>query len=674
MTTGTRVGHHGPVIGRSSAATGVSLFGAVVSAGTVVAAAVSDAPGSRLIDDHVLAAAVAAAAFCLVGAVIVRRFPAHRLGWLCVVVGVSEAVSGLVSEYGHRAVIEAPGSLPAGAAAASLDAWLWFPAFAAMITLLVAWFPDGRLPRRWVRIPVAVAGVGVVCFVVGTAVMAWRLRGPAIFTSDRIDDGTWLAGLANVGPALVIVGAFGCVAAAAQRLRRAEGRQRLQLLWFVSGAAACVGVLAIGSLDWTAAPIVELVAVPLLAGGVGVALLRHRLLDIELVINRVLLYGTLALLTGALYAGAVAVVGRWAGGGSVIGNVVAAGLVAVSFDRVRRRVERFADRLLFGRRHDPARAMVELTRRVSEVAAPDMLSAIAEAVRAALGVRGARVRVGESGAREAMSGQIDGPSLVRPLEFDGNEIGSLEIEEHAGAPLDAAARSLCDDLAAQASIAARAVLLTAELQRSRARLVAAIDQERRRLRRDLHDGLGTALVGIVMQLEAVGNLLDGESKASSMVRTIEDETRQLVVEARRLVHGLVPAVVEELGLVEALRQHADRLSRGEGRRGAFEIITGPGTDDLPPVVEVAAYVVASEAMTNVARHARAHRCTVRICRDDDLVIEVLDDGIGFVQTGSTGVGLRSMRERTEELGGTLRIERRDGSGTSVLARFPAVLA
>ena len=662
----------GPVK-RRSAATGMSLAGVVVATGTVVMAAVSERPGSRLIDDHVLAAAVSASAFCLVGMVIVRRLPSHRLGWLCVGVGVSEAVSGLVSEYGHRAVVESPGSLPAGAAVASLDAWLWFPGFAAMITLLVAWFPDGRVPRRWVRVPVGVAAVGVVCFVVATAVMAWRLRGPAIFTSDRVDDGTWLSGVADVGPALVIVAAFGSVAGAVGRLRRAEGRERLQLLWFVSGAAACVGVLALGSLDWSGAPVAELIALPLLAGGVGVALLRHGLLDIELVLNRVVLYGTLAVLTGGLYAGAVALVGSWAGGGSVVGNVVAAGVVAVCFDRVRRRVERLADRLLFASRHDPARAMVELTRRVSEVATPDMLGAIAEALRTAVGARGARVTVVDPGAFDATSGRVDSPTLVLPLQFDGREIGSLQIEAHPGAPFDAAARSLCDDLAAQASIAVRAVLLTAELQRSRARLVAAIDQERRRLRRDLHDGLGTALVGIVMQLEAVGNVLDSDSQASTMVRTIEGETRQLVLEARRLVHGLVPAVVEELGLVEAVRQHADRLNRGAGRRGAFEVIAGPGTGDLPPVVEVAAYVVASEAMTNVARHARADRCTVRICCEDELIIEVVDDGVGFVQTGSTGVGLRSMRERTEELGGTLRIERCDGSGTRVRALFPAVL-
>src|SRR5438309_428035 len=155
--------------------------------------------------------------FSWIGAVVVRRLPANRVGWLCLVIGGSEALSGLVTEYGRHAVVTNPGSLPAGAAVASLDAWIWMPGFVAILTLLVAWFPDGRTYRRWVRVPLALATVGVIAFVLATAVMAWRLRGPAIFASDRIDDGSWLAPVANGSLPLVLVGAAGCIIAALHR-------------------------------------------------------------------------------------------------------------------------------------------------------------------------------------------------------------------------------------------------------------------------------------------------------------------------------------------------------------------------------------------------------------------------------------------------------------------------
>jgi two-component system, NarL family, sensor kinase len=249
-------------------------------------------------------------------------------------------------------------------------------------------------------------------------------------------------------------------------------------------------------------------------------------------------------------------------------------------------------------------------------------------------------------------------------------VGLLEVEERPGAPLDRSARTLLHDLAAQAAIAAQAVLLAAELQRSRARLLEAVEQERRRLRRDLHDGLGTSLVGVVMQLEAVSNLVNPASPAAALVKTIESEARQLVTDTRRLVHGLAPPVVEEVGLVEAIRLHADRLNRTGGRRGTFQLRADSGIDGLPAAVEIAAYIIATEAMTNVARHARASSCTVVVSQNSRLHIEVLDDGVGIGPAPRTGVGLNSMHERTDELGGALVIESVAPRGTRVAASLP----
>jgi signal transduction histidine kinase len=549
---------------------------------------------------------------------------------------------------------------------------VWFPGFVAILTLLVAWFPDGRLHRRWVRVPVAAAALGVVAFVCATAPMAWRLRGPILFTTDTVDDGSWLGAVANTGIVLVLAGAVGCVAAALGRLRRSEGRERQQLLWFATGAGLCVTAVLVGSSRWSVAPVMELLALPLVPASIGVALLRHRLYDIEFVLNRVLMYAAVTVVIGALYVGVLAVTTTWLGVGSVAAAIAASGVVAVGFDRVRRATERVADRFLLGSRHDPAHAMSELNRRLT-AAGPEVLDAIAGSIVAAVRLRGARIELQgpDGGPLVGAAGDMTDPSSTLPLTFGDRPVGSLTVSEDPGARLDAGAWSLLADLAAQAAIAARAVLLAVEVHQARARLLEAVEQERRRLRRDLHDGLGTSLVGVVMQLEALGNLLEGTSGGATLAKTIESEVRQLVAETRRLVQGLAPPVIEEVGLIEAIRQHADRLNRTGGRRGTFAVRADiDGRPPLPAAVEVAAYMIAAEAMTNSARHARASRCTVTVTQDAQLNVEVTDDGIGVSTIPSVGVGVRSMRERTEQLGGAFSIERSDPHGTRVLAVLP----
>jgi signal transduction histidine kinase len=651
----------------------VTAFAGLASIVAMAFAATGPDPASRILQDHVLAGAMAAVTFSVLGAVVLRRLPGHPVGRLCLVIGVSEAVSGLVGEYGRYAVLTRPGSLPAGAAVASLESWVWFPGFAAIVTLLVAWFPDGRVHRRWVLVPLVLAALGALAFVVATAPMAWRLRGPDLFAADRIDDGSSLASVADAGLFAFLAGAAGCVAAVVDRFRRADGRQRQQLLWFACGAALAVALLVLGSMDWSTAALAELIALPLLPAAVGVALLRHRLYDIEFVVNRIVLYSALTLVIGGLYVGLVAGATTWLGAGSLPAAAVASGIVAVAFDRLRRVLERVADRLLFARRHDPAGAMSELSRRLATATGPDVLDAVAGAVMAAVGLRGARVTLSADDAHGSLggcAGDVVAPALALPLVFEGHRVGLLEVEERPGAPLDRSARTLLHDLAAQAAIAAQAVLLAAELQRSRARLLEAVEQERRRLRRDLHDGLGTSLVGVVMQLEAVSNLVNPASPAAALVKTIESEARQLVTDTRRLVHGLAPPVVEEVGLVEAIRLHADRLNRTGGRRGTFQLRADSGIDGLPAAVEIAAYIIATEAMTNVARHARASSCTVVVSQNSRLHIEVLDDGVGIGPAPRTGVGLNSMHERTDELGGALVIESVAPRGTRVAASLP----
>ena len=204
---------------------------------------------------------------------------------------------------------------------------------------------------------------------------------------------------------------------------------------------------------------------------------------------------------------------------------------------------------------------------------------------------------------------------------------------------------------------------------ARERLVAAREEERRRLRRDLHDGLGPALAGAALKVEAAENLLQIDAEAASrLLGDARAEIQDAVADVRRLVYALRPPALDELGLVGALREQAERLEVGE--RVRVEVDAPGRLDGLPAAVEVAAYRIALEAMTNVARHADAQACRVRISVNGVLELEITDDGHGLPSDYRTGVGISSMRERAEELGGTCGIERLDGHGTRVRARLP----
>jgi signal transduction histidine kinase len=228
------------------------------------------------------------------------------------------------------------------------------------------------------------------------------------------------------------------------------------------------------------------------------------------------------------------------------------------------------------------------------------------------------------------------------------------------------------ELATQAAVAVHAVRLTAALQQARTRLVTTREEERRRLRRDLHDGLGPTLAGVVLGLETAGNLLQGQppaAKAAALLERLRDQTQGAIVGIRHLVYGLRPTALDDLGLVPALQTQATAL--GQGSNGVVVLVEADGDmAALPAAVEVAAYRIAVEAVTNTARHADARHCQVRLCHDGALTVEIRDDGTGLQPGWHAGVGVTSMRERAVELGGTLRVEPAPGGGTVVTARLP----
>ena len=293
---------------------------------------------------------------------------------------------------------------------------------------------------------------------------------------------------------------------------------------------------------------------------------------------------------------------------------------------------------------------------------------------------------GEDGfVTAAEFGVPSGGPIALPLSHHSEEVGRLVVSPRSpGEEFSSTNLRLLEDLARQAGAAAHAARLTAELRRSRGRLVSTREEERRRLRRDLHDGLGPTLGGLTLGLDAArSSLIKDPETADAVLLELKAQTQDAVADIRRVVHGLRPPALDDLGLVAAVRQQAARHGAlsgdpprmAEGKHGPVFSVETPedGLPPLPAAVEVACYRIAQEAITNVSRHARALNCRIRISPDDRrgfLYLEVADDGVGIPETRQAGVGLTSMRERLEELGGTLAVEAIPTGGTRVLARLP----
>jgi signal transduction histidine kinase len=288
-----------------------------------------------------------------------------------------------------------------------------------------------------------------------------------------------------------------------------------------------------------------------------------------------------------------------------------------------------------------------------------------------------------------LTGSVEGQQLVAghgrqvgepeafAMTYQGQVVGELLVTPRSPAePFTAAERSLLEDLARQAGVAAHAVRLTADLQRSRERLVRSREEERRRLRRDLHDGLGPALAGMTMQAGAARALLAVDiAQAESVLGELEQQLQGCIREIRQLVDNLRPSTLDHLGLVGAIRHHIAAFTSGSAESTVE--ITLIATDDLgelPAAVEAAAYRIATEAITNMVRHAAATRCTVRLALNGTLLVEVTDDGVGLPDHYQAGIGLTSMSERTEELGGTFTATRLPGGGSRIRALLPLAVS
>jgi two-component system NarL family sensor kinase len=623
--------------------------------------------------------ALAFVGYGIAGALIVGSHPRNPIGWLFCAAALAAGIGGLATQYAIEALIVDPGSLPAGKPMAWLGSWLWILFVPVPATVGLMLFPTGRLPSPGWRPALWLAiGVNVALFA-GFALDKGELEGYGIENPV----GVLPEGSEGVGGLLLVVVAL-ALASLIVRYRAARGDERQQLKWMAAAAGlflfAIPFEIVLGAITGSWAGWPTLLAAAAVIAAAGVAVLKYRLYDLDLVVNRTLVYGGLTALVVAAYVGVVTGLGELLDSTGLGVSIAATALVAVAIQPLRSVLQRRVDRVMYGDRDDPYRALSRLGERLGRAVDPDsVFPAIVEAVAEGLRLPYVAIELEEGGVQRtaASHGEYRGGEEVRlPLEYRGTTVGELVAAPRSGdEQLTPADLRLLHDLARQAGVAAHAVRLTHDLRRSRERLVTAREEERRRLRRDLHDGLGPSLAGIALEIESARGLIDRDpGEAREMLGRLRGEVQEAIADIRRIAYDLRPPTLDELGLVAAVREQAARLGGGNARGDDGLRVTVETPDSLPALpaaVEVAAYRIALEALTNVLRHARASSCVVRITVNGALELEVRDDGAGLNGHPSKSVGLVSMRERAEELGGSLSVESGSGApGTVVRATLP----
>ena len=609
--------------------------------------------------------------FPMVGAAIVRHQPANRVGWLLSGIGLVQGLGVVTGSLLHRLYSEPEwhASVP----------WLvllqplgLFSSF--FIALLLITFPDGHLPSprwRWLIVGLALALAKVA---VGQVVSPVS-QSPGVPPSALANAA--LARLLDPTNSFDLNGLFYLAAASALvfRYRAGPAAIREQVKWFCLGVAALIacaigGGVADGIFHRSDVQgYLQSAGFLALAAGIGVAVVRHRLYDVDLVISRTLAFGVLAGVVAFVYVGLVVGVGALVGhtdGSNLILSILATALVALAFNPLRVQLQEAANKVVYGRRQSPYESLATFTRGLAEgYTGDDVLARMAEAL--ARGVRGRAAAVYLSeGGEEILAASWPGPdalpssspSRTEAVRYQGQDLGALAVWTQPGQSLNATEKRLVTDLTLQAGLLLRNARLAAELERrleellaSRRRLVGAQDDERRRLERDLHDGAQHDLVALRMKL----GLAEGEAAAASprlavLLAEVRQETADALENIRRLARGLYPPLLESQGLAAALSAHS--------RRMPLPVEVCMGGERFGREVETAIYFCCVEALQNTVKHAVANRAWISIdLASGRLKFEVGDDGRGFdpgEQSG--GSGLQNITDRVEALGGRVRID------------------
>jgi signal transduction histidine kinase len=622
----------------------------------------------------------------VVGFVLASRRPGNRIGWLLLVAGLGLGMRGFAHQYGLHALVAIPGSWPGGRAAAWLSNWIWVIPV-AMLGFVLLLFPTGQLrSRRW-RPAAWFMGGAFGLAAVGALVSATRFWAHPFITST-----SQLGGPAVVfAPVICVLAAWAVGAAAVVvRFARSVGEERLQLKWFAAAAVLVVVVLAVTlPFNSGAVAVVDDLAILCLFVAIAIAVLKYRLYDIDLVISKAVLYGSLAVFITAVYAALVIGVGTLAGNArSPLLAALAAAVVAVAFQPVRQRAGRLANRVVYGRRATPYQVLSDFAQRIGGAySAGEVLPQMAHIVAAGTGAERVVVwlRLGDQLRPEAswggsvdtghlpvgalpVNGQalpsVPDADLSMPVMHQGELLGAIAIRMPKGEPLRPAGRQLVADVASQAGLVLSNAGLIEDLRASRQRLVTAQDEARRRLERNIHDGAQQDLVALAIKAKLAATTID-DDPAKQILSELQADAVGALENLRELARGIYPPLLADLGLAAALNAQA-------GKSALPVTVQADGVGRFPQDTEAAVYFCCLEALQNTAKYA--HATQARIClqtANGTLCFTVSDDGSGYdARHTSTGSGLRNMADRLAALGGRLEVQSAPGQGTTITGHLP----
>lgn len=643
--------------------------------------------------------------FPVVGVLIARRQPRNAIGWVMLAIGYAAFFpTGPYADYG---LVVQPGSLPGAAIAAALTGANWAPVLGLVGTFLILLFPDGHVPSprwRWVA---WFSGLSLAYVYVMLTLMPGSFKDFGYPGVDNPLGVPLLGDLVDVLLPTVVVLAISfllCAGGLVQRFRRSSGVERLQLKWLATAAAVVAAFYFAGMManvvtgfpertPWwlQALQILSVLMFVLIPIAIGVAILKHGLYEIDVVINKAVVFAILASFITAVYVAIVVGMGRLIGSGdrpNLALSIAATAVVAVAFEPVRNRVQRFANRLVYGVRATPYEVLADFADRVGGAYdAAELLPRMARTVAEGLGAARVEVWLADGGSltREAAwpapsDGAPDVASTagidadrVAEVRHHGGLLGALAVVKPVGETLTPPEEKLLDDVAGQAGLVLRNVRLIEDLRSSRERLVTTQEDERRRLERNLHDGAQQSLVAVTLMLSTARARLSPELEPSlgPALDQAAEQLRLAIEELRELARGIHPAILTERGLVPAVRSLAERCP--------VPVDLDVRLEDRPaPQVELALYFVVAEALTNVAKYAHATQVTVTLSESrqpgsetgGELVLEVRDDGIGGADP-SRGSGLAGLQDRAGVVDGTITVHSPPGRGTTVRCTVPA---
>jgi signal transduction histidine kinase len=631
--------------------------------------------------------AVVNAGVPVIGIVLASKRPENRIGWLFLAGGFMIGLYSFGLAYAIRALVVAPGSLPAGRGLAWIGSWMPVIAIGLLCFGLLL-FPTGYLPStRWRPVGWFVAGSFAIATMVALVFSTWW---NAPFGSST------LGGLGKeVFPLLLptmVASLALSVAAVVVRFLRSSGDERLQLKWFATAACLAVVTFLMSypqlSCYLCSPPAVISVAQNLAIGflwaAIAIAVLKYRLYEIDVVISKAVIYGTLAVFVTLVYVGLVA------GVGTLVGNTrspllaaIAAAVIAVAFQPIRQRAGRLANRIVYGKRATPYEVLSDFAEQLAgSYPTEDILPHVARMLGEGTGairsdvwlLVGSELRAAGSWPPTEVEpvplvadGAVDVPGAVAvPVRYQGEVLGALSMQKPPGDPITSAERKLLEDVASQAGLVLRNARLIGELRASRQRIVAAQDAAARRLERNIHDGAQQQLVALAVKTRLADSFVGrDEATVHDVLSQIQNEAKDALENLRDLARGIYPPLLADRGLAVALEAQA--------KRSPIPVaIEAVGVSRYRPETEAAVYFSVLEGLQNVAKYSGASHSTVSLRGDDGLLtFEVTDDGVGFdPRTSAYGTGLQGVADRLAAIDGTLEVRSSPGAGTTIVGIVP----